>query len=181
MAVDRIADGVVVSLNYVLTVDGEEIARTEAGEPMDYLHGAENIVPGLERALTGKQIGDRVSVTLEPADAYGEYDEENVEELDREDVPQADELEKGMVIEVEDEEGYSYLAFVRDMTSDMVVLDYNPPLAGKTLTYDVEVVRLRPADEEELAHGHPHGFGDDEDDFDDDFDDEDYDEDEDEE
>lgn len=169
MAVDRIEDGVVVSLNYVLTVDGEEIARTD-GEPMDYLHGAENIVPGLEKALTGKRAGDRITVTLPPSEAYGEYDEDNIEELDREDVPQADELEKGMVIEVEDEEGYTYLAFVRDLTPDTVVLDYNPPLAGKTLTYDVEVVALREADEEELAHGHPHNFGDDEFEDDEDYD-----------
>src|SRR5690606_13747665 len=109
MAVERIEDGVVVSLNYVLTVEGEEVARTEEGEPMEYLHGAENIVPGLETALTGKPLGDRVSVTLSPADAYGDYDDENVEELDREDVPNADELEAGMIIEVEDEEGYTYL------------------------------------------------------------------------
>jgi FKBP-type peptidyl-prolyl cis-trans isomerase SlyD len=166
MAVDRIEDGVVVSLNYVLTVDGEEIARTEAGEPMDYLHGAENIVPGLEAALTGKVLGDRVSVTLSPDDAYGEYDEDNVEELDREDVPNADELEAGMIIEVEDEEGFTYLATVREISGDVVVLDYNPPLAGKTLTYDVEVVALREADDEELAHGHPHSFGDEHDDED---------------
>lgn len=162
MAVDRIEEGVVVSLNYVLTVEGEEIARTEEGEPMEYLHGAENIVPGLEAALTGKTLGDRVSVTLSPADAYGDYDDENVEELDREDVPNADELEAGMIIEVEDEEGYTYLATVREISGDVVVLDYNPPLAGKTLTYDVEVVGLREADEEELAHGHPHSFEDEE-------------------
>lgn len=166
MAVDRIQDGVVVSLNYVLTVDGEEIARTEPGEPMDYLHGAENIVPGLEAALTGHQMGDRVSVTLTPDEAYGEYDEDNIEELDREDVPQADELENGMVIEVEDEEGDVYLAFVREVTADTVVLDYNPPLAGKTLTYDVEIVGLREAEEHELAHGHVHGM----DEFDDEYD-----------
>jgi FKBP-type peptidyl-prolyl cis-trans isomerase SlyD len=168
MAVDRIEDGVVVSLAYVLTVDGQEIARTDEGESMDYLHGAENIVPGLEKALTGKQVGDKLQVTLPPEDAYGDYDEENVEELDREDVPQADSLEKGMVIEVEDEEGFVYLAFVREVTDDMVVLDYNPPLAGKTLTYEVEVLGLREADEEELAHGHAHGM-DDEYDDDEDF------------
>ena len=167
MAVDRIEDGVVVSLNYVLTVDGEEIARTEEGEPMDYLHGAENIVPGLEAALTGKVLGDRVSVTLKPADAYGDYDDENVEELDREDVPNADELEAGMIIEVEDEEGFTYLATVREVSADTVILDYNPPLAGKTLTYDVEVTALREADEEELAHGHPHGMDDEDEDWDD--------------
>ena len=169
MAIERIEDGVVVSLAYVLTVDGDEIARTEPGETMDYLHGAENIVPGLEAALTGKSVGDKFAVTLEPDDAYGEYDEENVEELDREDVPQADELEKGMVIEVEDEEGFVYLAFVREVTPETIVLDYNPPLAGKTLTYEVEVLSIREADDEELAHGHPHGLGgeDDEDDYDD--------------
>ncbi len=163
MAVERIEDGVVVSLAYVLTVDGEEIARTEPGETMDYLHGAENIVPGLEAALAGKKVGDKFSVTLEPGDAYGEYDEENVEELDREDVPQADELEKGMVIEVEDEEGFVYLAFVREVGADTVTLDYNPPLAGKTLTYQVEVLEIREADDEELAHGHPHSMGDEDD------------------
>jgi len=172
MAVDRIEDGVVVSLNYVLTVDGEEIARTEEGEPMDYLHGAENIVPGLEAALTGKVLGDRVSVTLKPADAYGDYDDENVEELDREDVPNADELEAGMIIEVEDEEGFTYLATVREVSADTVILDYNPPLAGKTLTYDVEVTALREADEEELAHGHPHGMDDEDEDWDDEEDEE---------
>lgn len=172
MAVDRIEDGVVVSLNYVLTVDGEEIARTEEGEPMDYLHGAENIVPGLEAALTGKVLGDRVSVTLNPSDAYGDYDDENVEELDRDDVPNADELEAGMIIEVEDEEGFTYLATVREVSADTVVLDYNPPLAGKTLTYDVEVIGLREADEEELAHGHPHSLGDEDDDWDDEEDEE---------
>jgi FKBP-type peptidyl-prolyl cis-trans isomerase SlyD len=178
MAVDRIQDGVVVSLSYVLTVDGEEIARTEADETMEYLHGAENIVPGLEAALTGRSVGDKFSVTLAPADAYGDYDEENVEELDREDVPQADELEKGMVIEVEDEEGYVYLAYVREVNTDTVVLDYNPPLAGKTLTYDVEVMAVREAEEEELAHGHVHGMGHDYEDEDEDY--EDYDDDEDE-
>ena len=164
MAVERIQDGLVVSLTYRLVVEGEEIARTEDGEPMEYLHGAENIIPGLERALVGKSVGDRLSVTLPPDEAYGEYDEENVEELDREEVPQVDELEEGMVIEVEDEEGYTYLAFVREINNDRVVLDYNPPLAGKTLTYDVEVVGIRDADEEELAHGHPHSFDEHEDD-----------------
>ena len=163
MAVERIEDGVVVSLAYVLTVDGEEIARTEPGETMDYLHGAENIVPGLEAALADKKVGDKLSVTLEPGDAYGEYDEDNIEELDREDVPQADELEKGMVIEVEDEEGFVYLAFVREVTGETVTLDYNPPLAGKTLTYEVEVLAIREADDEELAHGHPHSLGDEDD------------------
>lgn len=159
MTVDTIADGVVVSLAYTLTVDGQVIAQTEDGEPMEYLHGAENIVPGLETALTGKKVGDKFSVTLDPEDAYGDYDEEDIEEIDIAELP-AEDLEVGMPLEVEDEDGYLYLAFVREINADTVVLDFNAPLAGKTLTYDVEVVGLREADEEELAHGHVHGYHD---------------------
>src|SRR5690606_35717651 len=113
--------------------------------------------PGLEAALDGKVVGDKISVTLTPDEAYGAYDEEDYEEVDRADIPDADQLEVGMVLEVEDEDGYSYMAFVKELTADTVVLDFNPPLAGKTLTYDVEVMSMRAATEEELAHGHVHG------------------------
>jgi len=153
----KITDGLVVSLNYVLTVDGETLAQTDADDPMEYLHGAEEILPGLERALDGKQVGDKFSVTLQPEDAYGDYDEDDVEEIDRADIPNVDELEVGMVVEVEDEDGYAYMAQVREIGAKVVTLDFNPPLAGKTLTYDVEVVGLREATAEELEHGHSHG------------------------
>jgi len=158
----KITDGLVVSLNYVLTVDGETLAQTDADDPMEYLHGAEEILPGLERALDGKQVGDKFSVTLQPEDAYGEYDEDDVEEIDRADIPNVDELEIGMVVEVEDEDGYAYMAQVREIGAKIVTLDFNPPLAGKTLTYDVEVVAIREATAEELEHGHSHGDDDDE-------------------
>jgi len=158
----KITDGLVVSLNYVLTVDGETLAQTDADDPMEYLHGAEEILPGLERALDGKQVGDKFSVTLQPEDAYGEYDEDDVEEIDRADIPNVDELEIGMVVEVEDEDGYAYMAQVREIGPKIVTLDFNPPLAGKTLTYDVEVVAIREATAEELEHGHSHGDDDDE-------------------
>lgn len=154
---ERITDGMVVSLAYRLTVEGEVVAQTDDGEPLEYLHGAQNIVPGLEAALDGKVVGDKISVTLTPDEAYGAYDEEDYEEVDRADIPDADQLEVGMVLEVEDEDGYSYMAFVKELTADTVVLDFNPPLAGKTLTYDVEVMSMRAATEEELAHGHVHG------------------------
>jgi len=159
MNVERITDGMVVSLAYRLTVEGEVVAQTDDGEPLEYLHGAQNIVPGLEAALDGKVVGDKISVTLTPDEAYGAYDEEDYEEVDRADIPDADQLEVGMVLEVEDEDGYSYMAFVKELTADTVVLDFNPPLAGKTLTYDVEVMSMRAATEEELAHGHVHGDG----------------------
>ena len=162
--VDKIQDGMVVSLAYRLLLDGQEIESADAEDPMDYLHGAENIVPGLERALTGKGTGERLTVTLQPEDAYGEYDEDNVESVAREDLP--DEVEAGMEVVIEDDEGYMYEATVKEVTDDTVVLDFNSPLAGKTITYEVEILGMRQADAEELDHGHPHSYGDDLDDFD---------------
>ena len=165
MAVEKVTDGVIVSIVYRLTVDGEVVEDTPADDPLDYLHGAENIVPGLERVLAGKQVGDKVNVTLKPEDAYGEYDEDDVEEIDRNDVPESVEL--GMEILLEDEEGFMFEAVVKEVTEDTVILDFNHMLAGKTVTYDVEIVGLREADAEELAHGHPHSLGDDDEDYDD--------------
>jgi FKBP-type peptidyl-prolyl cis-trans isomerase SlyD len=158
MAIEKIEDGVVVSIAYTLTVDGEEVDRASADDPLDYLHGAENIVPGLEDALTGRKVGDKLSVTLRPDQAYGEYDEDDIEVVNRGEIPDADRLRSGMLIEAEDEDGNVTMGIVREINDDSLVLDFNPPLAGKTLTYDVEVLGLREADSEELAHGHPHGL-----------------------
>jgi FKBP-type peptidyl-prolyl cis-trans isomerase SlyD len=159
MTSENIKDGMIVSLAYTLTADGQEVERATADDPLEYLHGAENIVPGLERALAGKKVGDRFTITLEPEDAYGEYDDEDLDEIDREEFP--DEIEVGMEMLLEDDDGNLYEATVKEISDDMVVLDFNPPLAGKTVTYEVEVVAMRPADEEELAHGHPHSHEDD--------------------
>ncbi len=174
MSSEKITDGMVVSLAYVLTVDGQIVSRTDADDPLEYLHGSENIIPGLEAALAGKQVGDKLNVTLAPEDAYGDYDEDEVEEIDRDEMPEP--LEEGMVVEVEDEDGFVYVATVTKLDTDTVTLDFNPPLAGKTLTYDVEVTGLRAAAEDELEHGHPHSL---DDEFDEDYyDDDDYEEDE---
>jgi FKBP-type peptidyl-prolyl cis-trans isomerase SlyD len=158
MAVEKIQDGVIVSLAYTLTVDGEELDRADANDPLEYLHGAENIVPGLEDALTGKKVGDKLSVTLRPDQAYGEYSDDDIEVVDRDEIPDADRLRSGMLIEAEDEDGNVTMGIVREINDDRIILDFNPPLAGKTLTYNVEVLGLREADTEELAHGHPHGL-----------------------
>jgi FKBP-type peptidyl-prolyl cis-trans isomerase SlyD len=152
-----VADNMVVALAYKLIVDGEEVSTATREEPMEYLHGYQEIVPGLEAALAGKKVGDVFSVTLEPAEAYGEYDENETEEIDRADIEDSDDLEIGMVLEVEDQDGELYLAHVVEIGADTVVLDFNPPLAGKTLTYHVEVVDIRLADEDEIEHGHAHG------------------------
>lgn len=176
MAPDKIKDGVVVSIAYRLTADGEEVEIVPKEDPIEYLHGAENIVPGLEKALAGKAAGEKVSITLKPEDAYGEYDAEDVETVDREDLP--DELEAGMEVLLEDNAGNFFEATIKEVSDESVTLDFNMPLAGKTITYDVEILELRDADEEELAHGHPHSY---EDEFDDDdWDDEDWDDEDDE-
>ncbi len=155
MAVNKIAKGVVVSIAYRLTSEGVEIEETSADDPLEYLHGAGNIVPGLETALEGRKAGDKFTITLQPIDAYGEYDEEDVEVVAREDVP--DGLEIGMEVLLEDEDGELMEAYVSAINDDSVVLDFNDPLAGKVVTYDVEVLEIREADEEEIEQGYPHG------------------------
>ncbi len=166
MAVDKITDGVVVSMTYTLTVDGEEVGTAGADDPLEYLHGADNIVPGLEAALVGKQVGDKVHVVVPPADAYGDYDDDEIDEFDLDEIPGGENLEAGMIVEVEDDDGYVYIGTVMEIEDEVVVVDFNPPLAGKTLTFDVQVLSIREANEEEKEHGHPHSlnsFYDDED------------------
>ena len=113
-------------------------------------------------------------MTLQPAEAYGEYDPEDNETVPLADFPDSNELAEGMAVVMEDEDGYMFDALIREIRADEVVLDFNPPLAGRIITYDVEVMEIRQADEEELAAGQPYGF------MDDDFEDDDevYDEDE---
>jgi FKBP-type peptidyl-prolyl cis-trans isomerase SlyD len=177
MAADKIGADVVVSIAYVLTVEGREIERADASDPIEYLHGHANIVPGLEAALDGHQVGDKFTVTVPPDKGYGQYDQDDIERIARSEIPNVDQLKTGMVVEMEDEEGYIYEATVKEINKDAVVLDFNPPLAGKTLNFEVEVIGLREANEDELDHGHPHGIDFDDDWDEDDYDDEDYDED----
>lgn len=180
-----ISDGKVVSLAYTLTVDGEAFEEVTEADPVEYLHGKENIVPGLENALAGHQVGDQLQVTVTPDEGYGDYDDTEVIVYDLDDLPDADQLAEGMVIVVEDDDGFLSEAVVMEMDDETVTLDFNPPLAGKTLTFDVRVLAVRDADEEELEQGIPHSlelddtfFDDDE--FDDEFDDDEEYEDEDE-
>jgi FKBP-type peptidyl-prolyl cis-trans isomerase SlyD len=187
MNTQRVADGMVVSIAYTLMVDGQEFESATREDPLVYLHGAENIIPGLENALTGRAVGEVLSVTVEPAEGYGDYDAEDIETMSVNDFPEPETLEIGTMVEVEDEAGDYYVGFVREINGEEIILDFNPPLAGKTLTYNLEVIDIRPATEEELAHGHVHGdeFYMDEEEWDDDeledddFEDEDLDEDDD--
>ncbi|MFC9998800.1 peptidylprolyl isomerase [Nocardia sp. NPDC127526] len=152
----------VVSIDYTLTDDAGDVLDTSAGEaPLLYLHGADNIVPGLERALDGKTTGDEVDVVVEPEDGYGEYVAELVSVVNRDMFEGMDELEVGMEFEAETPDGEGQIVTVVEVDGDDVTIDGNHPLAGERLHFRVTVVDVRDATADELAHGHPHGDDDD--------------------
>ncbi|MFE2996163.1 peptidylprolyl isomerase [Nocardia sp. NPDC059246] len=153
-----IAADKVVSIEYTLKADDGEVLDTSVGEaPLVYLHGADNIVPGLEQALEGKNTGDELVVVVEPEDAYGEYLAELVSAVPRDMFEGVDELEPGMEFHAEAPDGDSQIVTVRQVDGDEVTIDANHPLAGQRLHFTVKVVDIRDASEDELAHGHPHG------------------------
>ena len=147
----------VVSLNYILLLnDGEEIDRTTVDEPLVYLHGHENIIPGLEKELEGKKIGDSVDAIVPADQAYGEYDENGFHAVERTLFPENFELEVGMLLHLKDDNEDEMEAFVHTISDDEIVLDTNHPLAGETLHFKVEIVNIRSATAGEIDHGHAH-------------------------
>ena len=155
-----IAAGKVVSVHYTLRDDdGEVIDSSAGGEPLDFLHGAGNIVPGLERQLTGKQVGDKVTAVVPPEEAYGMPEGPGPQPVPRSSFPDDVELESGLQFFARGPSGDRIPLWVVEVTDDTVLVDGNHPLAGMTLHFDVEVVGLRDATAEEQAHGHPHGEG----------------------
>jgi len=156
----EIAKDTVVSIDYRLHLgDGNIVDESDEGEPLVYLHGYEEIVPGLEKALEGKKAGDSLKVTVAPEDAYGQYDKDGVEEVPREDFPPDMELEAGGIVTATDEEGDDVDFLVKEVREKTVVVDFNHPLAGKTLHFEVTVREVRKATPEELEHGHAHAPG----------------------
>jgi FKBP-type peptidyl-prolyl cis-trans isomerase SlyD len=149
-----------VSIDYTLTNDaGEVIDSSAGGAPLVYLHGAGNIIAGLEKALLGKQVGDELDVTVEPEDAYGEYSAELVATLNRSMFEGVDEMEVGMQFHASGPDGSMQIVTVRELEGDDVIVDGNHPLAGQRLSFKVKVVDIRDASDEEVAHGHVHGEG----------------------
>lgn len=163
----KATNGVVVSLQYTLTDSTGEVLESSVGsEPLAYLHGEGEIVPGLEKTLEGKEVGFKTRVTVPAAEAYGERDEDAVIEAPKDELPEG--LEVGEEVFGEDPDGEPISFTVVKLTENGAILDMNHPFAGKDLTFDVEIVGLRPATEEELEHGHAHEGGACEDDFEDD-------------
>lgn len=155
----QIAAQKVVVLNYTLTDDeGNIIDKSDDGS-FAYLHGANNIIPGLENALDGKAAGDSLNVTVAPGEGYGERDPEKTQSVPRNMFPEDTEIEVGMQFHAQGPNGETLVVSVVQVEDDNIVVDGNHPLAGVQLNFAVEVLEVREASTEELDHGHVHGPG----------------------
>jgi len=149
----------VVTIHYTLKGDdGKVIDSSEGGDPLTYLHGHGNLVPGLESELEGKNTGDKLTATVKPDQGYGEYDKALVQQIPRRALQGIGNPKVGMRLRSQTPQGPRDFEITR-MVGDMVTVDGNHPLAGKNLNFDVDVVEIREATQEELVHGHVHGPG----------------------
>ncbi|MCA8951533.1 MAG: peptidylprolyl isomerase [Planctomycetes bacterium] len=155
-----IADGHAVTIHYRLTLDDGTIADDSfGGDPLVYLHGASNIVPGLEKELLGKNVGETCEVEVAPAEGYGEYDPTAEQSVPKSAFPPNAPLEPGMSFQTRGPRGQPMPVWVRKIEEENVIITANHPLAGQRLSFKVEVVDVREATAEELQHGHVHGPG----------------------
>lgn len=152
-----IGDNLVVSMHYKLTDDdGNVLDSSEGSEPLTYLHGVGNIIPGLEKALVGKIEGDSHQVKVEPAEGYGEIMPELIQIVEKAAFQGVDTIEVGMSFESQASNGSVQNILVKKVEGDEVTIDANHPLAGIVLNFDVDIVSVREATEEEISHGHVH-------------------------
>ena len=148
-----VASDTVVSLVYTLTVNDEVIDSADESGPLEFIQGHQNIISGLEKQLEGMTIGQSKEIFIQAKDAYGEYDPEAVSNVPRQQFPPNFPIEVGRTLRVQTNDGRVLGASIASFTSDAVVLDFNHPMAGKNLYFNVKVQGLRPATEEELANG----------------------------
>ena len=152
-----IGDNLVVSMHYTLTNDSGEILDSSVGsEPLVYLQGAGNIIPGLEKALVGKMEGSKAQVKVDPSEGYGDIDANLVQDLDRSVFQGVDTIEVGMEFEAKAPNGQAQRIVVSKVEGEKITIDANHPLAGVVLNFDVEIVGVREATAEEVSHGHVH-------------------------
>jgi FKBP-type peptidyl-prolyl cis-trans isomerase SlyD len=152
----NITKNLVVGIGYTLKDTKDQLIDfTPGSEPLVYLHGHENIIPGLERALEGKAEGDHFTITVSAADAYGDRDEGLITQVGLDRFDEVQEVKAGMQFGAQTPEGYRIVT-VTGVAGDVVTVDGNHPLAGKDLRFDVTVMSIREAGADELACGHPH-------------------------
>jgi len=159
MSTDTVQNNVVVSMEYTLHVDNEEIDSSKGQDPLEFLAGLGNIISGLEREMIGMKVGESRDVVISPADGYGEYDGEAYMDVPHGDFPKDMPVEEGLELSVKDDSGQSRYARVENIDGDTVTLNFNHPLAGDELHFNVKVVGLREPTAEELEHGHVHQGG----------------------
>ncbi|HKJ38841.1 MAG TPA: peptidylprolyl isomerase [Anaerolineales bacterium] len=159
MSKDSVQDGVVVSIEYTLKVDNEVLDSSEGHGPLQFLAGHGNIVAGLESEMKGMKIGESKDVVVAPADGYGEYDEEAKMDVPREQFPKDMPVEVDLELTVRDDKGEGRYARIESIEGETVRLNFNHPLAGDELNFNVKVVALREPTAEELDHGHVHEGG----------------------
>lgn len=153
----KISKDCVVSIHYTLTNDdGEKLDASQPEQPLAYLHGADNIIPGLEQALEGKAPGDAVEAVVEAKDAYGEVNQDLIQEIPRSAVAGIDNLEVGMMLQAQGPDGQVQPLTVEAIAEETVTVNANHQLAGERLHFDVTVDSVRDATAEEIEHGHAH-------------------------
>lgn len=152
-----IAQNKIVTIHYNLTdaTSGSVIESSDNRPPMAYLHGAHNIIPGLEKALEGKKIGDKVEVTIAPEDGYGKHNEQGIHRMPLDALKEMDRIEVGMILTTETDNGPAKLQII-EVTDTEIVVDANHPLAGVTLNFKVSVEDIRDATDEEKEDGQAH-------------------------
>ena len=155
----KVQDGQVVSMEYTLKVDGVVTDSSEGREPLEFVHGAGNIIPGLEREMTGMAVGESKDVMIAAAEGYGERDEEAFMDVPRDQFPAEIPIKVGIELQVQNQAGQPMFARIEKVEDQNVRLNFNHPLAGKDLHFSVRVVDLRDATDEEIEHGHVHGPG----------------------
>jgi len=151
-----VADNLVVTMEYVLKVDGEVIEDTQESEPIQFLQGSGQVLSALEGQLYGMSVGDSKNIDLPPEEGYGMIDENAIADYDRSEFPKDIPLQPGVELELTDQDESRHYARIVAVDDNHVRLDFNPPLAGKSLHFSIRIVALRTATDEEIEHGHAH-------------------------
>ncbi|MBI9099837.1 MAG: peptidylprolyl isomerase [Spirochaetaceae bacterium] len=149
----------VVSMHYKLTDESGQLLDESQDQPLKYIHGTNSLIPGLEKELDGKKAGDQIKATVPPEEAYGPVMPQLIQNLPKSTFQGAEKIEVGMEFEASNENNETMIVRVDAVNGEEVTINGNHPLAGKTLNFDVKVVEVREASEEELSHGHVHGEG----------------------
>ncbi|CAM5208345.1 FKBP-type peptidyl-prolyl cis-trans isomerase [Alishewanella longhuensis] len=154
----HIQENSVVQFHYTLSENGTELESSRKGSPLLYLHGHNQMFPKVEAELTGKAVGDKLQLTLAPADAYGERQDDAIQSVQVKHLQGAKKWKPGMVAWLRTEQGERQVTVVK-VGMFKAEVDTNHPLAGKTVSFDLEVIKIREATADEIAHGHAHGEG----------------------